>query len=62
MTQTRPGSHRNGSHGKGPAFTRRETLAAGLALATPAPLLAAPAHTPAAADRLWYRQPAGVWT
>jgi len=41
-------------------FTRRETIAAGLALGLPIPALAVePAHSDL---RLWYRQPAGTWT
>lgn len=41
-------------------FTRRETIAAGLALGLAVPALAA---EPAQSDlRLWYRQPAGAWT
>ena len=42
------------------SLTRRETIAAGLALGLIDPSLAA---EPSASDlRLWYRQPAGAWT
>ena len=42
------------------SLTRRETIAAGLALGLIEPALAA---EPSASDlRLWYRQPAGAWT
>ncbi len=42
-------------------INRREALAAGLAVMTPA-LLAARAAERQADERLWYRQPAGAWT
>ncbi|WP_197057743.1 glycoside hydrolase N-terminal domain-containing protein [Sphingomonas sp. Ant H11] len=44
------------------AVNRRETLAAGLAIAAAPTLLAAKASDSSGDLRLWYRQPAGAWT
>ncbi|TPG49404.1 glycoside hydrolase family 95 protein [Sphingomonas glacialis] len=44
------------------AFNRRETLAAGLALGAAPSLLSAQPPAAPQRDRLWYQQPAGLWT